>query len=109
MAEESPNQQTADRPFTARLVSSSARDLFEIDADLLWFRIEQRVRRAGATEMWNSLSVYCEQEASGALLVRVVVFSPEWEGPLQIAAIRSWPNEETNRPVVACDLDHVSS
>jgi hypothetical protein len=98
-----------ERLFTARLVSSSAPDLLEINADLLWFRIEQRIRRAGALEMWNSLSVYCEQEASGALLVRVVIFNPDWDGPLQIAAIRSWPNDSKNLTPVACNLDHVAS
>lgn len=98
-----------ERFFTARLASSSAPDLLEIDADLLWFRIEQRIRRAGARDMWNSLSVYCEQESSGALLVRVVIFNPDWDGPLQIAAIRSWPNDPTNVTALACNLDHVSS
>src|SRR5207245_3975280 len=47
-----------ERFFTARLASSSAPDLLEINADLLWFRIEQRISRAGALELWNSLSVY---------------------------------------------------
>ena len=95
--------------FTARLVSSSAPDLLEISADLLWFRIEQRIRRGGTLEMWNSLSVYCEEEASGALLLRVVVFNPDWDGPLQIAAIRSWPNDPRNLISLACNLDHVAS
>ncbi|PYU33999.1 MAG: hypothetical protein DMG31_07385 [Acidobacteria bacterium] len=98
-----------ERFFTARLASSSAPDLLEINADLLWFRIEQRIRRAGALEMWNSLSVYCEQEASGALLVRVVIFNPDWDGPMQIAAVRSWPNDSKNLTPVACNLDHVAS
>ncbi len=95
--------------FTARLASSSAPDLLEISADLLWFRIEQRIFRAGAEDMWNSLSVYCEQESSGALFVRVVVFNPDWDGPLQIAAIRSWPNDPTNLISLACNLDHVAT
>ena len=99
-----------ERFFTARLVSSSAPDLIEINADLLWFRIEQRsIRRDGAQEMWNSLSVYCGQEPSGALLLRVVVFNPDWDGPLQIAAIRSWPNDPTSLIQLASNLDHVSS
>ena len=100
---------TKDRFFTARLVSSSAPDLLEISAELLWFRVEQRLRRAGAMEMWNSLSVYCEQESSGALLVRVVIFNPDWDGPLQIAAIRSWPDDPTNLIPLACNLDHVAT
>jgi hypothetical protein len=95
--------------FTARLVSSSAPDLLQISADLLWFRIEQRIRRSGALDMWNSLSVYCEQEANGALLVRVVVFNPDWDGPLQIAAIRSWPYDPSNLIPLACNLDHVAT
>ena len=95
--------------FTARLLSSSTPDLLEISAELLWFRIEQRTLRAGAREMWNSLSVYCEQEATGALLMRVVVFNPDWDGPLQIAAIRSWPNDPANLVSLACNLDHSST
>jgi hypothetical protein len=95
--------------FTARLVSSSAPNLLEITAELLWFRVEQRILRAGAHEMWNSLSVYCEQEASGAVLVRVVVFNPDWDGPLQIAAIRSWPKDPTNLVPLACNLDHLAT
>lgn len=98
-----------ERFFTARLVSSSAPDLLHISTDLLWFRIEQRIRRAGELEMWNSLSVYCEQESSGCLLMRVVIFNPDWDGPLQIAAIRSWPSDPTNLIPLACNLDHVAS
>lgn len=99
-----------DEPFfTARLVSTSAPDLLEINADLLWFRIEQCLRRAGRLEMWNSLSVYCEQEASGALLIRVVVFNPDWDGPLQIAAIRSWPHDPASLTPLACNLDHIAT
>lgn len=99
---------TNERFFTARLVSSSASDLLQISTDLR-FRIEQRIRRAGQMEMWNSLSVYCEQESSGCLLIRVVIFNPDWDGPLQIAAIRSWPNDPTNLIPLACNLDHVAS
>ena len=95
--------------FTARLVSNSTPDLLQISADLMWFRVEQRILRAGAQEMWNSLSVYCEQEPSGALLVRVVVFNPDWDGPLQIAAIRSWPNDPTIMVPLACNLDHIAT
>lgn len=95
--------------FTARLVSSSAPDLLQISAELLWFRVEQCILRAGAQDMWNSLSVYCEQESTGALLVRVVVFNPDWDGPLQIAAIRSWPNDPANLVSLACNLDHIAT
>jgi hypothetical protein len=106
---QSPQWAKDEKPFTARLASTSARDLLQVNADLLWFRVEQRIRRNDVLEMWNSLSVYCEQESSGALLVRVVVFSPDWDGPLQIAAIRSWPHDGTNLIPLACNLDHISS
>ena len=36
--------------FTARLLSSSTPDLLEISAELMWFRVEQRILRAGAQE-----------------------------------------------------------
>lgn len=113
MVEQSRIQQRGqdinERFFTARLGSSSAPDLLQINKDLLSLRIEQRVRRNGELETWNSLAVYCEQEPTGCLLMRVVVFNPDWDSPLQIAAIRSWPNDPCTLIPLACNLDHVTS
>jgi hypothetical protein len=81
---------------------------FQVSVDSLSVTVGQRVRRAGILQMWNSVSVYCEEEPSGALVVRVMVFSPDWDGPLQIAALRSWPNDlSSNLTVLGCNLDHV--
>jgi len=94
--------------FTARFVSDYSPRLVEINANLLWFRIEQRIRRGAMIEMWNSLSVYCDQEQDGTLLLRVVIFNPDWDGPLQIAAIRSRPHDATSLVPLGCNLDHIA-
>lgn len=111
MAENSGNygRETKEDAFTARFVSNGSPHLHEINADMLWFRIEQRIRRGAALDMWNSLSVYCEQERDGTLLVRVVIFNPDWDGPLQIAAIRSRPHDVTSLVALGCNLDHVAT
>ena len=103
--DDTPNE----RFFTARLASSSAPEVLQISADVLWFRIEQRIQRAGMLEKWNSLSVYCQQEPGGALLLRVVVFNPDWDGPLQIATIRSWPSDPRSLVPLTCNLDHIAT
>jgi len=39
----------------------------------------------------------------------VVIFNPDWDGPMQIAAVRSWPNDSKTLTPLACNLDHVAS
>jgi hypothetical protein len=95
--------------FKVILESSDSPRSMQIAADLLSIRVEQRAIRAGAAGVWNSVSVYCEEEPSGALLVRVLVFSPDWDGPLQIGALRSWPREGASELTFACNLDHVAT
>ena len=96
-------------PFKAILESTGSPSSLQITADLLSIRVEQRVVRAGVAEMWNSVSIYCEEEPSGALLVRVLVFNPDWDGPLQIGAVRSWPGEASSDITLGCNLDHVAT
>ena len=79
----------------------------EMNPDVLSVRVAQHVLRANVPEMWNSVSVFCEEEPSGALVVRVLVFNPDWDGALQIAELRSWPRDSSNLTPLGCNLDHV--
>jgi hypothetical protein len=47
----------------------------------------QRVRRDGFQEMWQFVCVYAKEDENGDLVIRVLVFHPDWEEPLQIATI----------------------
>jgi hypothetical protein len=79
----------------------------EMNPEVLSVRLAQHVLRANMQEMWNSVSIFCEKEPSGALVVRVMVFNPDWDGALQIAEIRSWPRDGANLTPLGCNLDHV--
>src|SRR3954471_15633787 len=81
----------------------------ELSHDVLSLRVAQHVTRGDAVELWNSVSVFCEKEPTGALVIRILVFNPDWEGGLQIAELRSWPAERANLTPLGCNLDHVGS
>lgn len=61
---------------------------FRTGADSLSVTIGQRIRRLGGEEMWDSVIAQCREEGN-ELTVRVLVCNPDWDGPLQIACIRS--------------------
>jgi hypothetical protein len=71
-------------------------------------RVSQRVRRGCIEEMWDSVGVYAEEEEDGSLVVRVLVFNPDWDEALQIACIRSRPGDAAGLTALGCNLDHVA-
>lgn len=71
--------------------------------------ISQRIRKNNKQEMWDSVVIECEDSPDGGLLVRVFVSDPEWEAPMQIAALRSRPDDLSNLVPMGCNLDHVRS
>ncbi len=83
----------------------------QIRIEARWFSLAgaQRIRRGGADQMWNSVGLYCTQEMDGSLVMRVIVFNPDWDTPLQIARIVSRPDdpEELLTPL-GFNLDHVA-
>jgi hypothetical protein len=81
----------------------------ELNPNVLSVRLAQTVLRSNASEMWNSVSIFCEEEPGGTLVVRVMVFNPDWEDGLQIAELRSWPRDGSSLTPLGCNLDHVSS
>lgn len=49
--------------------------------------VGQLIQRHGRAEMWESVSVYAHKDEDGTLVVRVMVFNPDWDGPLQVARV----------------------
>jgi hypothetical protein len=71
--------------------------------------VGQRIRREDHEEIWDSVSVYAQEDPDGTLVVRVKVFNPDWDEPLQIACIRSRPGKDSmNLTALGCNLDHVT-
>jgi hypothetical protein len=81
---------------------------FQAETDSLWVRVGQRVLREGAEEVWDSIVVEGKKEQDGAWVVRVLVFNPDWDEPLQIASIRSRPHDPECLTPLGCNLDHVA-
>jgi hypothetical protein len=81
---------------------------FLVETDSLWVRVGQRVLRDGAQEMWDSVAVEGKKEQDGTLVVRVLIFNPDWDEPLQIASIRSRPQDLESLTPLGCNLDHVA-
>ncbi len=96
-----------DRKFEVRCEALPA-GMLEGGAESVSLRVGQRVRRDGGEEMWDSLAVYGKQEEDGTLVIRVLVFNPDWDEPLQIACIRSRPRDATSLTALGCNLDHVT-
>ncbi|MGH9685492.1 MAG: hypothetical protein ACRD5K_00170 [Candidatus Acidiferrales bacterium] len=80
---------------------------FHADTDSLWVRVAQRIRHRGTEEMWDSVAIENTTEQDGTLVLRVVVFNPDWDEPLQIASIRSRPQDLESLTPLGCNLDHV--
>ena len=93
-------------PFHVSLQAGKAGSC-EMNPNVLSVRLAQHVLRSNVQEMWNSVSIFCEKEADGALVVRVMVFNPDWDGALQIAELRSWPRDGASLTPLGCNLDHV--
>lgn len=80
---------------------------FRATAGSAWIKVGQRVQRRGTQEMWDSVAVEGKEEEDGTLVVRVIVFNPDWDEPLQIASIRSRPGDLDSLSALGCNLNHV--
>lgn len=80
---------------------------FSVQADALWVKIGQHIRNQHKEELWYSVAVAGTRENDGTLNVRILVFNPDWEEPLQIASIRSQPQDRDTLTALGCNLDHV--
>ncbi len=79
---------------------------FQAETDSVWVRVGQRVRRRGTEEMWDSVAIESTAEQDGTLVLRIIVFNPDWDEPLQIASIRSRPQDLESLTPLGCNLDH---
>ena len=93
-------------------VECSAGDVgqFQAKTDSVSIRIGQRVRDNGTDELWSSVLIHCEEMEDGSLVAKVIVCHPDWEEPLQIAAIRSVATSESNDgPGLEVDLTQMQA
>src|SRR5713101_8345320 len=89
--------------------SASPVGSFRAGAGSLAVTIGQRMRTPSGEEMWDSVTIQCREEGS-ELAVRVLVCNPDWDGPVQIACVRSQPKIDSQVPLVEClrfNLDQV--
>jgi len=67
----------------------------------------QQIRRGEDVETWNSVSIYSKHETDGSLSLRIIIFHPDWEEPIQIACLRSRPQDASDEASsLQCDLEH---
>lgn len=79
-----------------------------VGSESVCVKVGQRVRRDGVEEIWHSVGVYAREDENGNLVIRVLVFHPEWDEALQIASIKSRPNDGDCQTALGCNLDHIT-
>ncbi len=70
------------------------------------FTAWQRVRRQGDEQLVESVHVRCKEEDDGSVTVRVVIWTPKFPDGLQIALLRSRPEDTSTDDDIECDLNH---
>jgi hypothetical protein len=68
----------------------------------------QRIRNRQVEQAWDSVVIHGDEEPDGTLAIRVLITNPAWINSLQIACIRSRPDDVQSQTALECDLDHVS-
>jgi len=82
---------------------------FRSDTDSVLFTLSQRIRHLDTQGMWDSVIVEGKAEQDGTLVVRILVFNPDWDERLQIAYIRSRPDDPDCLTAMNTNLDHIPS
>ena len=80
---------------------------FRADMDSLLVTVGQRIRHFDTEGVWDSVFVEARTEGDGTLVVRVLVSNPDWDERLQIACIRSRPDDPDCLTALGTNLDHV--
>jgi len=81
---------------------------FRADSESVLVTVSQRIRHLGTEGMWDSVVVEGRTEQDGTLVVRVLVSNPDWDERLQIACIRSRPDDLACLTALGTNLDHVA-
>jgi hypothetical protein len=77
-----------------------------VAAENVSFTIAQRIRLEGDEQLWESVQLHCQKEDDGCLTVQVLLWDPKEEHTLQIALLRSRPNESSQEfASLECDLN----
>jgi len=87
---------------------ASGENQFGVGTESISVSVGQLIQRRGRAEMWDSVGLYAHEDQDGTLVVRVMVFNPDWDEPLQIACIQSRPQDATCLTAIGCNLDHVT-
>ena len=82
---------------------------FRADTDSVLVTVSQRIRHLDTQGMWDSVVVEGKAEQDGTLVVRVLVSNPDWDERLQIACIRSRPDDPDCLTALNTNLDHLLS
>ena len=91
-----------------RLGCDAGRDgQFRAHTDSILVTVGQRIRHLGTEGIWDSVVVEGQVEQDGSLVVRVLVSNPDWDERLQIACIRSRPDDPDCLTALGTNLDHV--
>jgi hypothetical protein len=81
---------------------------FRVETNTVWIRVGQCISRRGLEEIWDSVAIESSAQQDGTLILRVIVFNPDWDEPLQIASIPSRPHDPDSLTALGCNLDHVA-
>ena len=63
-----------------------------VASESLVVNVGQRIVRDGRTEIWDSVVVKCSEDQDGSCIVHVLLCNPDWEEPMQLACLRSYPD-----------------
>lgn len=80
---------------------------FRAATDSLLVTVGQRIRHLDTQGMWDSVVVEGKKEPDGTLMIRVLVSNPDWDERLQIACIRSRPDDRDSLTALGTNLDHL--
>jgi len=81
---------------------------FRAESDSVSVTVSQRIRHLGTQGMWDSVVVEGKAEQDGTLVVRVLVSNPDWDERLQIAWIRSRPDDPDCLTALGSNLDQIA-
>ncbi len=82
---------------------------FRADTDLVSVTVSQRIRHFDTQGIWDSVFIEARAEQDGTLVVQVLVSNPDWDERLQIACIRSRPDDPECLTALGTNLDHIPS
>jgi hypothetical protein len=80
---------------------------FRADTDSVLVTISQRIHHLDTRGLWDSVTVEAKPEQDGTLGIRVLVSNPDWDERLQIACIRSRPDDPDCLTALGTNLDHI--